>query len=312
MKLLSFSDIIEANHRIKKFINLTPILTSKIINQKLKAEVYFKMDCQQITRSFKIRGAFNAVLKYFEIHQHLPQKIVVQSSGNHAQAVAYVGAKLKIPVLIYMANTVSPYKIKLTQDLGAEVILCEKRSQANALAESKQAEGYFFIHPSDNDEVIAGQGTCAYEALREIGEVSAIFAPCGGGGLIAGSYLAKQQLSPNAKVFGCEPSQANDASQSLKLGKITGFDDTPQTIADGARTLKVSPRCFNYLQQISGIIEIDEEKILYWQKYLNEIFQEKIEPTSALGIAGLEAYLNSNPASQNNKFLVLISGGNLE
>jgi len=312
MKFLKFSDIIEADQRIKKFINRTPIFTSKIINQNLKAEVFFKMDCQQITRSFKIRGAFNAVLKYYETHRHLPEKIVAQSSGNHAQAIAYVGARLKIPVLIYMASTVSPFKIKLTRDLGAEVVLCEKRSQANALAESKQAEGYFFIHPSDNDEVIAGQATCTYEALREIGEVSAIFAPCGGGGLIAGSYLAKQELSPNAKVFGCEPLQANDASQSLKFGKIIGFDDTPPTIADGARTLKVSNRCYNYLKQISGIIEISEDQIILWQKQLGEIFKEKIEPTSALGMAGLKAYLDINPSQQNQKFLVIISGGNLE
>ena len=101
------------------------------------------------------------------------------------------------------------------------------------------------------------------------------------------------------------------ASNSLKLGKIVGFEDTPPTIADGARTLKVSTRCFEYLKKISGIIEIPEEKIIYWQKYLAEIFREKIEPTSALSIAGLELYLQRNLSEQNQKFLIIISGGNI-
>ena len=211
-----------------------------------------------------------------------------------------------------MADSVSPYKVKLTKSLGAQVELCKKRSIANALAEEKQKEGYFFIHPSDNDDVIAGQGTIALEALKEIGEVAGIFAPCGGGGLLSGCYLATQQLSPNAKVFGCEPLLANDASNSLKLGKIVGFEDTPPTIADGARTLKISQRCFYYLNKIAGIIEITEEKIIYWHNFLTQTLQQKIEPTSALAIAGLEAYLEKNPSARNQKYLVIISGGNIQ
>lgn len=312
MKLLNFSDIVKAYHRLRVILPPTKILTSEELNKKLKAQIYFKMDNQSQTSSFKIRGAYNAVLKYYQDHGHFPKKIVVQSSGNHAQAVAYVGQKFQIPVLIYMANTVSPYKVKLCRDLGAEVVLCEKRSEANQLAQDKQQQGYFFIHPSDNDDVIAGQGTSAYEALKEIGEVLAIFAPCGGGGLIAGSYLASCELSPNAKVFGCEPLKANDASRSLKLGKIVGYEDTPHTVADGARTLAVSTRCFSYLKKISGIIEVNEEKIIYWQEQISKIFQQKIEPTSALGIAGLEQYLQCNISAQDQKFLVIISGGNLE
>ena len=311
MNLLSYEDVVKASLRIENHIKNTPIISNSQINKILNAQVFFKMDNQQVTHSFKARGAFNAVLAYYQKHSKFPKKIVVQSSGNHAQAVAHVGKKFNIPVLIYMANTVSPYKVMLSRQLGAEVVLCEKRSIANALAEEKQQQGYFFIHPSDNDDVIAGQGSCALEALKEIGEVSAIFAPCGGGGLLAGSYLASQQLSSSAKIIGCEPLFANDASNSLKLGKIVGFDDTPLTIADGARTLKVSPRCFEYLKKITGIIEVPEEKIIYWQKYLSKILQEKIEPTSALSIAGLELYLQRNFSEQNQKFLIIISGGNI-
>jgi threonine dehydratase len=312
MNILSFEDVCFAYQRIKNHIIKTPIISNEIINKKLKAQIFFKMDNLQETSSYKVRGALNAVLAYYQLHKKFPEKIVVQSSGNHAQAVAFVGKKFNIPVLVYMANTVSPYKIKLTKQFGADVVLCEKRSIANQLALEKQNEGYFFIHPSDNDNVIAGQGTATLEALKEVGEVDGIFAPCGGGGLLSGCYLASQQLSPNAKVIGCEPLMANDACNSLRLRKIVGFDETPLTIADGARTLKVSPRCFYYLQKISGIIEIEEETIIAWQKELSETLLQKIEMTSALGIAGVELMLKRNPSWQNGKFLVIISGGNIE
>jgi threonine dehydratase len=311
MKIISCEEIVEAHHRISNFIINTPLITDQKINEILQAKVFLKLDNLQRTNSFKIRGAINTILKYREINHHFPKKIVVQSSGNHGQAVAWAGKIFNIPVLIYMANTVSSFKVQACRSLGAEVVLCEKRIIANTLAEQKVKEGYFFIHPSDHDDVIIGQGTCAYEALKETREVSAVFASVGGAGLIAGTMLATQLLSPNSKVIGCEPLIANDASQSFRKNKIIGFDDTPLTIADGARTLKISERCFYYLKQIDEMLEISEQKIIEWQEKLSKILQQKIEPTSALAIAGLEQYLKKNKSEQNQKFLVLISGGNL-
>lgn len=311
MNELNFQDIISAQNRIKYYIKNTAIISNKKIDEVLGAKIFFKMDNRQETNSFKARGAFNAVLAFKEKHGFLPQKIVAQSSGNHAQAVAFVGKKFNIPVIIYMAKITSPIKVEATLKLGAEVILCEKRSEANRLAEEKQQDGYFFIHPSDNDDVIAGQGTCALEAINEIGEVSAIFAPCGGGGLLSGCLIAKSGVSPQAQIFGCEPLIANDASRSVLGGKIVGFEESPITIADGARTLKVAPRCFHYLKQLNGILEIAEEDIIFWQKKLEQEFQEKIEPTSALSIAGCAQYIKNKPQAKNQKFLAIISGGNL-
>lgn len=279
------------------------------------------MENEQETNSFKARGAFNAILVYFEKHKKFPNKIVAQSTGNHAQAVAMAGKKFGIPVLVFMAKSASLQKIRATRALGAEVVICEKRSEANFLAEQKQQEGYFFIHPSDNDDVIAGQATCALEAILEVKEIEAIFAPCGGGGLLAGSYLAKEMLQPNAKIYGCEPINANDAARSYEAGEIIGFEDSPDTIADGVRTLKVSNRCFGYLQKLDGFLQISEEKIEFWQKKLSNILHNRIEPTAALSIAGVEAYLENNSNKIENKqqiqftrsrkFLAIISGGNL-
>ncbi len=311
MKNLTFDDVLLAHNRIKKHISKTPIISNKVLNKELDAEIFFKMENQQLTNAFKARGAFNAVLSYQEKHQKLPERIVAHSSGNHAQAVALVCKNLKIPATIYMAKNASEFKIAATKALGAKVIVCEKRSEANRLAHEKENEGYFLIHPFDNDDVIAGQGTSAFEALTEIGEVDGIFVPCGGGGFVSGSYLAASKLSPSAKVFGSEPKNANDIAISIRRGEIFSFEESPNTIADGARTLATTPRCFEYLKKLSGVFEIEEEKIEFWQKKLSKILDQKIEPTSALTIASLEEYLENNTEAKGGKFLVIISGGNI-
>lgn len=315
MNNLDFDDIAAAHNRIKNYIKNTPLISNEKLDEELGAQVFFKMESQQETNSFKARGAFNAVLAYKEKHGKFPEKIVVQSSGNHAQAIANVCKKFGIKALIYMIAKASPVKIEAARKLGAEVVLLEKRSEVNAAAEAKQKEGYFFIHPSDDDDVICGQGTSALEALTEINgkgvAIDAIFMPCGGGGLASGVFLAAQKLAPQAKIFACEPLNANDVAISFRTNEIFSFADTPDTIADGTRTLATSQRCFNYLKQFDGILEIPEEKIIFWQKKLSEVLQQKIEPTSALAVAGAEQFLKNNSTLKNQKILVIISGGNV-
>ena len=311
MSQLTFEHVKQAHERIKNHIRKTPLIFSEKLNAELEAQIFFKMENQQEAKSFKARGAFNAVLAYKEKHKKFPEKIVVQSSGNHAQAIANVCKKFGIKALIYMITKASPLKIKAARDLGAEVVLLEKRSDVNEQASAKEKEGYFFIHPSANAEVIAGQGTAVLEALLEIGEVDTIFAPCGGGGLVAGCFLASQKLSPKTQVFACEPLNANDVARSFREGKIVGFDDTPNTIADGARTLATSEICFEQIKKMAGVLEISEDEIVKWQKKLSEILGQKIEPTSALAIAGIEQFLQHNPQAKNSKILAIISGGNV-
>ena len=305
------NEILLAANRIKNHIKNTPVISDQKLNEELGAQIFFKMENQQETNSFKARGAFNAILSYKEKHGKFPKKIVAQSSGNHGQGIAHACKKFGIKALIYMISKASPLKIAAVKNLGAEVILLEKRSDVNAQALEKQKDGYVFIHTSGDANVISGQGTCALEALAEIGEVDAIFAPCGGGGLISGCFLAAQNLSPKAKIFACEPLSANDVARSVRERKIVGFEDTPNTIADGARTLATSEICFQYLKQIAGILEISEEEIIFWQKKLSESLQQKIEPTSALAIAGAKQFLVNNPQEKNQKILVIISGGNV-
>lgn len=310
MNKLTFTQVELAAKRLENHLVKTPVITSEELNRELGAQIFFKMENQQKTNSFKARGAFNAILAYKERHGKFPEKIVVQSSGNHAQAVAKACKEFGISALIYMITKASPLKIKAAQDLGAEVVLLEKRSDVNKMSEEKQKEGYFLVHPSADAHVICGQGTSALEALLEIGGVDAIFAPCGGGGLISGSFLAAQKLSPQAKIFACEPLNGNDVAQSVRAGKIIGFEDTPNTVADGARTLSTSEICFDFIKQMAGVLEISEEEIILWQKKLSETLGQKIELTSALAIAGAAQFLKNNPQAKNPKILAIISGGN--
>lgn len=308
---IKFDHILQAHNRIKDYIEATPTISNQKLNEELGAEIFFKMENVQRSKSFKIRGAFNTVLSYREKHGKFPDKIVVQSSGNHAQAVANVGKEFGIPVLVYMISKASPVKIAATKKLGADVVLLDKRSQVNAAAAAKQKEGYVLIHPFADINVISGQATAALESLKEIGEVDLLFSPCGGGGLSSGSFLAAQELSPKAKVFACEPLNGNDVAQSMRANKIISFEDTPNTIADGARTLSTDEICFQYLKKLAGVLEISEEKIIFWQKKLSNILQHKIEPTSAMTIAGTEQFLQQNPRFKGLKILNIISGGNI-
>jgi len=311
VKELKFKHVEEASSRIKDYVINTPVFNFEALDNELGSKIFFKMDSKQKTKSFKARGAYNSVLAYKEESGEFPKKIVVQSSGNHAQAIASVAKEFGIEALVYMIKDSSPIKIQRTKDLGATVILCEERSEVNKLAYEKIKEGYYFIHPAGGEHTISGQGTACYEALKEVGEVDYIFTPCGGGGLTAGSYLAAQGLSKNAKVYACEPEIANDAARSFKAGKIISYKSAPKTIADGARTLSVTPYSFETLKKIAGVLEISEEKIKFWQDKFGKVTGHKIEATSALTLAGIEQFLANHPDKKNSKMLAIISGGNV-
>jgi threonine dehydratase len=311
IKQLNFKDVVQAYERIKDKIVKTPVITNQFLNDFFKADIYFKLEAFQKTGSFKIRGVLNAILTYQERHGKLPDKIVAVSSGNHAQAIAYACNEMGIKALVYMAQNTSSLKIKATRSYGAEVIITKRRDEANRLVQERAAEGYYYLHPSDHDDIILGQATACLEGIAEAGEMDAIFAPCGGGGLVSGCLIAASGLSKNAKIFACEPLIGNDAAISVRTGKIFTFVDSPDTIADGARSLSISKRTFNYLSKISAILEISEQEIIYFSQWLNNLLKITIEPTAALAFGGAVQYLRSSPHQSRPKILVILSGGNL-
>jgi threonine dehydratase len=157
--------------------------------------------------------------------------------------------------------------------------------------------------------VVAGQGTACLEALEDGAAPDAIFATCGGGGLLSGTWLATQLIAPEIKVFGAEPKLGNDACQSYRSGHIVGLADTPMTVADGARTLRVSGLTFQYLQKLAGFYEIDEQAIIYWTQWLQHLLKVVVEPTPAVAMAAACQWLKTQKSKK--RVLVILSGGNV-
>lgn len=301
--------VLAAQARISPYIHRTPLISSSFLNNCLGHEIVFKAESLQKCGAFKIRGALNALLELKE-QGKLPEKIVAFSSGNHAQAVAYAGSLLGVKTTVVIPKYVSKVKQQATRAYGAEIIITNTRQETEKLSYQMQSEGAFLLPPSDNDAVIAGQGTACLEALQDGVNPNAAFATCGGGGLLAGSLLATKLLSPQTKVFGAEPKMANDAATSVRDGKIFSFAETPMTIADGARTLHISERSFYYLKQLAGFYEVEEEQIIYWTQWLSHLLKISVEPTSAVAMAAAHIWLKSQP--QGQKILVIISGGNID
>lgn len=302
--------VLDAQKRLKGHINKTPLLQSQLLNKLLNTNIFFKFEGMQKVGAFKARGALNTLLTLKEQNK-LPKEVVAYSSGNHSQAVAWAAKKLGIKAVIIMPKIVSKIKIAATKAYGAKVILVEKRQHAEDMAQKRaKADGAFLLPPFDNNCVIAGQGTAALEAWQDEGEFDAVFAPCGGGGLLSGTYLATKLMSKSALVFASEPKMANDASRSYKSGKIFRFDASPMTIADGVRTPGVCERTFNYLKKLDGFYEITEQEIIYWTQWLMHLLKVTLEPTSALGMAAAYKWLREQRSSK--KILIIVSGGNID
>ncbi len=300
----------EAGARIAPYIRRTPLMDCALLNGWLGHELVFKAEGFQKIGAFKLRGALNALLAMKEQGKAC-EHVVAFSSGNHAQAVALAGTLLGIRTTVIMPRFVSAIKQQATVSYGAELILTDTRPQAEILAAQMQARGATFVHPSADDMVIAGQGTACLEALEDMGDrPDAIFAACGGGGLLSGTWLAASGFAPEAKVFGAEPAMANDAAQSYRAGRIIGFEESPMTIADGARTLRLSELTFQYLQKLDGFYEVEERDILYWTQWLQHLLKTVVEPTAALAMAGAAQWLAAQ--REKKRVLVILSGGNVD
>jgi threonine dehydratase len=306
----ALSNLIEAQNRIKKFIIETPILQSEALNYYLNHEFYFKVDALQKTGAFKIRSVLNHLLALKEMG-NMPKKIVAYSTGNHGIAVAYACNLLHIKCRIYLPKSTAYLKAQIAKRYYAEVIYTETRLKAELKAREDAADGYYFLHPSDSDLSIAGSGTMCLEALNSLPfKPDAIFASCGGGGLLAGSYLAKELASPNSLIFGCEPEAANDAFLSRQNNELFAFKTTPQTVADGLIALKISERTFAHIKKLDGMYLVSEERIKYWTIWLSYLLKITVEPSCAISMEGAMQWAKTQEIKQ--KILILISGGNID
>ena len=303
--------VLEAHERIKNYIHKTPLIQSDSLNEMLGGHhIFFKAESLQKTGAFKVRGVLNHLL-LLKQNDSLPRHIVAYSTGNHGIGLAYVAKLLGIHARIYLPKYTSLIKQKAAEYYGAEVIYTENREQAESLAFLDQQNGFYYLHPSDSDSTIAGAGTMCFEALLDMKKKpDAIFVSCGGGGLASGTYLAKELISKNSQLICTEPLNANDAFQSYHSGKIFRFQDSPDTIADGLKTLGLSERTFEYIQKMDQFTCVDEQKIFYWTAWLIHLLKIACEPSCALNMEAVKIWLSQQKEHKN--VLVMISGGNID
>lgn len=309
---IALDKIKEASKNIASVLRETPIICLETFDKLFNHDVYFKLENFQETGAFKVRGVINS-LNNLKQTTGLPKKIVTYGTGNHGLALAWASRFFAIDeVKIYLPSFTSEIKKELAIKYGAKIVITDTRSEAEKRAqEDSNGLDYLLLPPSDNDDIIAGAATIAYEAFQEHKDLDAIFIPIGGGSLSSGTVLARQYISPTTKIYAGEPIAANDASRSYKTGEIFRFKEAPTTIADGATALSITPRVFNYVKQLDGIYEISEKEIAYWATLFSRLAKTVCEPTSALAIAAAYRWAKEQNSNLRRKILIIITGGNV-
>jgi len=303
-----FEKILAAKKRLHGHANVTPVHTSRTLNQLLGAEVYLKCENFQRIGAFKFRGAFNSISQLSDAEK--ARGVLTYSSGNHAQAVALVGRLLNVQTTIIMPDNAPATKRAATEGYGATIIEYDPAEQSReAIAKKLEAEhGYTLIPPYDHIDVVAGQGTAALELFEEVGDLDMLLTPCGGGGLLSGSAIAARGMSPGCRVIGIEPELADDATKSFHTKELHTVHNPP-TIADGTRTPSLGKITFPLvLEYVDDMKTVSEEAIIEAVKFLFYRMKLVVEPSGALGLAALL----SKVVVAEGKVGIIISGGNID
>ncbi len=305
---VTINEIHQAADRIRLYAHRTPVLTCASLDRQVGAKVFLKCENLQKVGAFKFRGACNAVLSLPE--SAVERGVVTHSSGNHAQALALAARLRGIPAYIVMPHNSPAVKKAAVAGYGGKITFCEptlearESTQARVMAETGATQ----IHPYNNYQVIAGQGTAALELLEEVPDLDAILAPVGGGGLLSGTSIAATELSSSIRVIGAEPEAADDAFRSLAAGKIIPSVN-PQTVADGLRT-SLGDLTFTIIQKrVEQIVTVSEAGIIAAMKFVWERAKIIIEPSSAVPVGAL---WERKSDLTGLRIGVILSGGNVD
>ena len=306
---LTLSDIQAAAARISGIAHRTPVFTSRLLDARAGASVFFKCENFQRGGAFKIRGASNFV--YSIPKDQLARGVVSYSSGNHAQAVALAAASVGIPATIVMPADAPKSKLEATRGYGAHVVTYD-RLTGNREAIGRQISeetGATLVPPYDHVWTIAGQGTTALEFLDQATEIDALVVPIGGGGLISGCAIAAKALRPDIRIFGVEPEDGNDTWLSLRAGAPVEIP-MPATIADGLRATKPGAITFPIIQKhVDGVVLVSDAEIRDAMRFVITRMKMLVEPSGAASIAAV--FHRKLPAGPR-RIGVIVSGGNVD
>lgn len=306
---LNLSEIKRAQENIKEVVRRTPLFYSSTFSKQSGYEIYLKCENKQKTGAFKLRGAYNKITNLTQ--EEKDRGVIASSAGNHAQGVAYAATACGIKSTIVMPVTAPQAKVEATKGYGAEVVQFGEvydECYEKAIEIQKQT-GATFVHPFNDEEVMAGQGTIALEILEDLPDVDAILVPIGGGGLIAGIAVAAKTIKPEVKIIGVQAEIIASSKASLEAGKVVTVEGT-KSLADGISVKTPGDISFKYIKEyVDEIVTVSEDEISFASFALME--RGKLIAEGA-GATPLAAILANKIKISGKKIAVLVSGGNID
>lgn len=306
---ITAADVRVAASRIRPLARKTPVLASPVFDRRAGCATFFKCENLQRGGAFKIRGASNLILSIPPAD--LPRGVVAYSSGNHAQAVAIAAAYVGTGATIVMPADAPRSKMEVTRDAGARIVTYDRlRDSREAMAAQILQETHAtLVPPFDHPLIMAGQGTAALELLEETGELDALVAPLGGGGLLSGCAVMAKALNPRIRIFGVEPEDANDWFLSLMAGERIAIRP-PETIADGLRSPKPGELTFPIVRRLAErVLLVSDHELRATVKFLLSTLKILVEPS---GAAAAAAVLHGKLPRDIRTAGVILSGGNVD
>lgn len=301
-------DLDAAATRLNGVVKQTPVLRSRLLDERVGAEVHLKAENLQTTGAFKFRGAFNAIAALdADVRE---RGIISFSSGNHAQAVARAAQIFNVPATIVMPHDAPTSKRSATEAYGAEIISYDRytESREDVAAAIRDERALTLIPPFDHLEVIAGQSTCVQEFFNQSGSMDQLVISVGGGGLISGSALAAHRQNPDCQIVGVEPVAGNDVQLSLQRDQIVHIE-VPETIADGQQTTSPGIHTFEIMRRhVARIATVTDTQILEAMDWLFRYQKQVVEPSGACALAAL---LCGEVQPVGQRVGVILCGGNI-
>lgn len=297
----------EVYKNIAPYIKKTPVLYSSYFSQKNETDSFFKCENLQYTHAFKVRGAFNKIIR-------IPDKnkiMITASAGNHGLAIAFASKKFDMKAIVVVPKFVPEFRINSIKALGAEVIVHgTTMDELNAkVAEYTQDPKYIYVHGFDDDDIIAGQATVAHELLQEVPDINTIVVPIGGGGLISGIAHYAKSFNAQIEIYGVETIGADAMSRSLEAGKIVALQNIT-SIAISLGASKVAERTFAIVKKyVKKVVTVSDNEAIQGLKEILEKEKLLVEPASACAIAAV--MYKKIPDIKNKKVAVILSGANL-
>lgn len=305
---MEFEDIRAAAQRIAPYVERTPLIRMRNLDGHLGCEVYAKLECMQVTNSFKLRGAMNAVLRLPQ--EKLEGGVVAASSGNHGRAIAHAARMLGVAATIVMPDTATPAKVNNIRKLGAQVVTSDSRERFEVARRISGEQGAAIVPPFDDEDVMAGQGTVGIEVCEQQPDLDALVAPVSGGGLLSGVATAIAHLAPGMRVIGAEPAELPRYSASLAAGRPVQVPKPEvASIADALVALEPGTRCFPYVREhVERVVAVDESRIVEGWELMAREGKILAEPSSCVPAGALlQGLIDVKPT---DKVCILVSGGN--